>query len=153
MTLAIIVGLLVAGGIYLVLQREMLRIVLGFILLSHAVNVLLLAAGGADRRGQPLGDSPDPATTADPLPQAFVLTAIVIAFAITIYMLSLSVVGRGDDDTDVLSDAARADRGAHEDPPPIEEIARAHGMTLSTGSGGGTGSGTSTGSSTTGADA
>lgn len=132
MTLAIIVGVLAAGGIYLVLQREMLRIVLGFVLLSHAVNVLLFSAGGADRRGQPLGDDPDPAVTADPLPQAFVLTAIVIAFAITIYMLSLSIVGRHDDDTDVRSDAARADHGATEDPLEITEIARAHGLTPTT---------------------
>jgi multicomponent Na+:H+ antiporter subunit C len=129
MTLALIVGVLVAGGVYLVLQREMLRIVIGFVLLSHAVNVLIFAAGGADRRDQPLGDSPDLATTADPLPQAFVLTAIVIALAITIYMLTLAVVGRKDDDTADRSDTARADHGASEDPLDIAEIARAHGLT------------------------
>ncbi|WP_277208925.1 sodium:proton antiporter [Isoptericola croceus] len=128
MTLALIVGVLVAGGVYLVLQREMLRIVFGFILLSHAVNVLIFAAGGADRRNQPLGDDPDPLITADPLPQAFVLTAIVIALAITIYMLTLAIVGRKDDDTADRSDTARADHGAIEDPLDIDEIARAHGL-------------------------
>jgi multicomponent Na+:H+ antiporter subunit C len=102
MTLALSAGVLVAGAVYLMLQRGMLRIVLGFVLLSHAVNLMIMAAGGSSRRGEPLGADPDPAITADPLPQAFVLTAIVIAFAITIFMLSLAVAGRGDDDTDDL---------------------------------------------------
>jgi multicomponent Na+:H+ antiporter subunit C len=103
MTLAVSVGILVAGGIYLLLQRGMLRIVLGFVLLSHGVNLILFASGGTSRREEPLGSSIDPATAADALPQAFVLTAIVIAFAITIYMLVLAVTGRGDDDTDDTS--------------------------------------------------
>jgi multicomponent Na+:H+ antiporter subunit C len=106
MALAISVGLLVAGGTYLLVQRGMLRIVLGFVLLSHAVNLLIMSAGGVSRRGEPLGEGPDPATTADPLPQAFVLTAIVIAFSITVYMAVLAVVGRGDDDTTEPADAA-----------------------------------------------
>ena len=103
MTLALSVGILVSGGIYLLMQRGMLRIILGFVLLSHAVNLILFASGGTSRRGEPLGSSLDPETTADALPQAFVLTAIVIAFAITIYMLVLAVTGRGDDDTDDAS--------------------------------------------------
>ncbi|PZR55038.1 cation:proton antiporter [Xylanimonas oleitrophica] len=127
MIVAIIVGLLAAGGVYLVLQREMLRIALGFALLSHAVNVLLVAAGGTGRRDQPLDGAVDPQTTADPLPQAFVLTAIVIAFAITVYMLALSVVGRRDDDTRDLSDAARSEVVASDDPLDVAEIARAYG--------------------------
>lgn len=99
MTLALSAGILIAGAVYLLMQRGMLRIVLGFILLSHAVNLIIMAAGGTSRRSEPLGDSPDLETVADPLPQAFVLTAIVIAFAITIYMLVLAVSGRSDDDT------------------------------------------------------
>lgn len=46
MALAISVGMLVAGGTYLLAQRGMLRIVLGFVLLAHAVNLLILSAGG-----------------------------------------------------------------------------------------------------------
>lgn len=94
--LALTIGVLVAGAVALLLQRDVLRVVLGFVLLSHGVNLLLLAAGGTDRRGEPLGAAPDPATTADPLPQAFVLTAIVIAFAITVYLLVLAVTGRDE---------------------------------------------------------
>ncbi|TKJ18124.1 NADH-quinone oxidoreductase subunit K [Blastococcus sp. CCUG 61487] len=101
MTAAIAVGVLVAGGVYLVLQRGLLRVVLGFILLGHAVNVLLVAAGGLDRRGVPLIGQSDPSTTADPLPQAFVLTAVVITFAVTVYLLGLARAGdSGDDDAE-----------------------------------------------------
>lgn len=102
MTLAITAGLLVMGGVYLMLKREMLRIVLGFVLLAHAVNLIIMAAGGASRRDAPFGAPDDLSTIADPLPQAFVLTAIVIAFSITILMLVLAVTGRDqDDDTTV----------------------------------------------------
>ncbi|KGM13878.1 sodium:proton antiporter [Cellulomonas bogoriensis] len=100
MTLALSVGVLAAGGVYLVLQRGMVRIVLGFVLLSHAVNLLLMSAGVTARREPPLMDTADPATAADPLPQAFVLTAIVIAFSITIYMLTLAVTRDEDDPED-----------------------------------------------------
>jgi len=89
MTAAVAVGLLVAGGVYLILQRGLLRVVLGFVLLGHGVNVLVVAAGGMQRRAAPLLDRTDPEVAADPLPQAFVLTAIVITFAITVYLLGL----------------------------------------------------------------
>lgn len=102
MTLAISVGVLMAGAAFLILQRGLVRVILGFILLSHAAHLTIMAAGGTSRREPPLTADPDPAVTADGLPQAFVLTAIVIAFAITIYLLVLAVVGGGDDDdTDV----------------------------------------------------
>ena len=101
MALALTVGVLIGGGVFMMLRRGMVRLIIGFALLSHGVNLLIMASGGVDRRGEPLGASPDPATTADPLPQAFVLTAIVIAFAITMYMLVLAVTGDDDDDTDL----------------------------------------------------
>ncbi len=90
MTAAIAVGLLVAGGVYLILQRGLVRVIIGFILLGHAVNVLVLSAGGMARRGLPLIGQGDPDQAADPLPQAFVLTAIVITFGITVYLLALA---------------------------------------------------------------
>ena len=99
MTVAITAGLLVAGAVYLFLQREMLRVILGFVLLGNAANLVLMAAGGTARRGEPFGTPEDAAEIADPLPQAFVLTAIVIAFSITIFMLVLAVTGGRDDDT------------------------------------------------------
>lgn len=106
MIIAIAAGVLVAGAVYLFSRREMLRVILGFVMLGHAVNLVIIAAGGTSRRGEPLGGGLDPATTADPLPQAFVLTAIVIAFSITIVMLVLAVTGRDDDD---LADPRRTE--------------------------------------------
>ena len=102
MTIALTAGVLAAGAVYLFLQREMLRVILGFVLLGHAANLVLMAAGGTSRRGEPFGTPADPSTVADPLPQAFVLTAIVIAFSITLFLLVLSVTGteEGDDTTD-----------------------------------------------------
>lgn len=101
MTLALSVGILMAGAAFLVLQRGMVRVILGFVLLSHAAHLTIMAAGGTSRRDAPLVGSPDPATTSDGLPQAFVLTAIVIAFSITMYLLVLAVIGERDDDTEV----------------------------------------------------
>ncbi|MGY1839817.1 MULTISPECIES: sodium:proton antiporter [unclassified Modestobacter] len=131
MTAALAVGLLLAAGVYLVLQRTMLRVVVGFVLLGHAVNLLVLAAGGSHRRGLPLpgqnGDEP----AADPLPQAFVLTAIVITFAITVYLLGLARAGRVDpeDDDGTVDDPGTASAGvpvdAVPDPvtPPAPDVA------------------------------
>lgn len=109
MTVAITAGVLVAGAVYLLLKREMLRVILGFILLAAAANLVLMAAGGTSRRGEPFGSPADPDVIADPLPQAFVLTAIVIAFSITVFMLVLAVTGDEDDDT---ADLARRDTGS-----------------------------------------
>jgi len=99
MSLALSIGLLAAAGVFLVLQRGMIRIILGFVLLTHAVNLLIIAAGGVARRDAPFIGG-DTSLAADPLPQAFVLTAIVIAFAITVVLATFAVVGRGDDDTE-----------------------------------------------------
>ncbi len=101
MALALIVGILLAGGTFMILRRGMMRVVVGFVMVSHAVNLILLLAGGASRREPAIGADVDLAATSDPLPQAFVLTAVVISFAVTIVMLVLAVIGTGDDDTDV----------------------------------------------------
>lgn len=97
MTLSIMVGVLVAGGVYLLLQRSMVRTVFGISLLSHAANLVLLSAGVSAWRGEPLLDRTSSQLMADPLPQAFVLTAIVITFAVTVIMLALAVIGHNDD--------------------------------------------------------
>ena len=104
MSLALSIGVLAGAGVFLVLQRGMIRIILGFVLLTHAVNLLIIAAGGVSRRDAPFFGG-DTSQAADPLPQAFVLTAIVIAFAITVVLATFAVVGRRDDDTE-------ADNGA-----------------------------------------
>lgn len=95
--LPITIGILVAGGVYLMMQRGMIRVIFGLALLSHAANLMLLTTGVTASRGEPLADRMELASAADPLPQAFVLTAIVITLAVTVYMLTLAVVGHNDD--------------------------------------------------------
>lgn len=79
---------LFAIGTYLVLQRKLSRIIIGLGLLTHGANILLITAG---RRGEPpiVGDGP-PSSFADPLPQALVLTSIVITFGVTMFLLALA---------------------------------------------------------------
>jgi multicomponent Na+:H+ antiporter subunit C len=100
-TAALIVGILAAAGTYLVLQRGIVRITLGFVLLGHAATTALLAAGGVGRRDLAfVGAS---GTPGDPLPQAFALTAIVISFGVTAFLLALAYRGRdtlGHDDVE-----------------------------------------------------
>jgi multicomponent Na+:H+ antiporter subunit C len=100
MSAAVAVGILVAGGVFLILQRGLVRIALGFILLGHAANVVLLASGGMSTREPPLVGDGVAADTADPLPQAFVLTSIVITFGITVYLFALARADGDDDDTE-----------------------------------------------------
>lgn len=103
MIIAIITAVLAAGGTYLVLQRGMLRTIIGMTLISHATNLLILATGVGLWRDEPLIGHLDMDAAADPLPQAFVLTAIVISMAVTAFMLALAALGR-DDDTRIKED-------------------------------------------------
>ena len=91
------VAVLVAGGVYLLCQAGLVRIVFGITLLSHAANLVLLAAGVSAWRTEPL-NTPGSTEVADPLPMAFVLTAIVITLAVTVLMRALARIG-GNDDT------------------------------------------------------
>lgn len=107
MTAAIIIGLLAAGGTYLVMQRGIVRIALGFTLLGHVATTILVTSGGVSRRGVPFVGAEG--TPADPLPQAFALTAIVISFGILAFLLTLAfrgrdVLGHDDVEDDGISD-------------------------------------------------
>lgn len=88
LVLALTVGVLYAVGSYLMLQRSLSRIVIGLAMLGHGANLLLLTAGG--RAGSPPFAGADPAGTADPLPQALVLTAVVITFGVSAFLLALA---------------------------------------------------------------
>ena len=75
--LAVVVGCLYAAGIYMMLRRSLFKLILGLVLLSHGANLVLLASGVSAWRGEPLTGTGDPAEAGDPLPMAFVLTAVV----------------------------------------------------------------------------
>ena len=87
---ALVVSGLFAAGFFLLMQRTLMRLLFGFMILGHATNLLLLAAAGPPGEPPILGEvragaEPD----ADPLPQAMALTAIVITFALSIFLLAL----------------------------------------------------------------
>lgn len=89
LALLVMVGVLVGTGVTLVLERSLSRIVIGVSLIAYGVNLLLLTAGG--RAGSPpLIGYAEVSEMSDPLPQAMVLTAIVIGLALTAFMLSMS---------------------------------------------------------------
>lgn len=87
---AAIVAVLYGVGAFLLLQRTLTRIIIGLALLSHGANLLLLVAGG--RAGLPplAGVMDEGGQVADPVPQALALTAIVITFGITVFLLALA---------------------------------------------------------------
>lgn len=99
MTVALAAGLLAAAGVWLITALRGVKLIIGFVLLGHAANLALIAAGGTSSRTAPLADQGlDLTTAADPLPQAFVLTAIVITFGVTVYLLSLIWRTEGPDE-------------------------------------------------------
>lgn len=90
--LAVTVGALYAAGLYMMLRRSIVKLIIGLALLGHAANLLIFVAAGLTRARPPL--VPEGATqpvlpTADPLPQALVLTAIVIGFAVLAFSVAL----------------------------------------------------------------
>jgi multicomponent Na+:H+ antiporter subunit C len=106
-------AILFALGTYLLLQRKLSRIIIGIGLLGHGANVLFVNAG---RRGRaPLIGSGDPADFADPMPQALVLTAIVISFGTTALLLALAyrswVLTDDDEVADDVEDRSVARHG------------------------------------------
>lgn len=105
--LAILVGVLYTAGVYMVLRRSILKFIVGMIFLGNATNLLVFIASGIVA-GQPafVGPNTDPAVVlSDPLPQALVLTAIVIGFGIMVFTLALKYKffeTTGTDDLDQL---------------------------------------------------
>ncbi|KRG12546.1 Na(+)/H(+) antiporter subunit C [Lederbergia galactosidilytica] len=87
--MAILIGLLFASAVYLMLSKSLLRIIIGTGLLSHGAHLLLLTMAGLKRGSVPLlGEQAE--SYADPIPQALILTAIVISFGVTAFFLVLA---------------------------------------------------------------
>lgn len=87
----ILIGVLTSAGVYLLLERNLTRMLLGLLLISNAINLLILNTGGPSGnppvRGRTSGTE---STTADPLAQAMILTAIVITMGVAAFVLALT---------------------------------------------------------------
>ncbi|PKO04336.1 MAG: cation:proton antiporter [Chloroflexi bacterium HGW-Chloroflexi-3] len=101
--MAITAGVLFAAGIFMILRRSMVKVLVGILLLGYAANLLLFNAAPLMRGVPPLIDPiyGVPAEYADPVPQALILTAIVISFSVTAFAVVLirrayAVTGTGD---------------------------------------------------------
>lgn len=107
--LPLVVGALITAGLYMMMRRSMIKLIIGLSLLSHGANLLIFSAGKLQRDVAPL--VPEGQTTlqppfADPLPQALILTAIVISFGLMAFTIALvySIYQRtGTDDLDQLT--------------------------------------------------
>ncbi|MHA6802383.1 Na(+)/H(+) antiporter subunit C [Salinifilum ghardaiensis] len=89
LTMVVLLAVLYSVGFYLLMQRSLVRILLGVVVIGHASNLLLQLAGGPPGRAPFIG-SALPAEMTDPLPQALALTAIVITFGLTTFLLALA---------------------------------------------------------------
>ena len=97
------IGALTAAGVYLLLRARSFDVILGLALLSYATNLLIFAGGRLVPDKPPVlkpGVAATLANHVDPIPQALVLTAIVISFAMTAIILALAMRGRADNGTD-----------------------------------------------------
>ena len=107
LVLATVAGVLYATGLYLMLRRRLAQLIIGLGLLSNGANILILSAAGVTRSEPPLITDPQmPADQfADPVPQALILTAIVIGFGVLAFALVLARrvhQSGGSDDIDTL---------------------------------------------------
>ena len=117
--LSILAGVFFTAAVYLLLSRHMIRMLLGVAILGNAINLLLFISGRVTRAVPPIigkGDETLAASAANPLPQALILTAIVISFSFFAFLLVLayrSYQALGTDDTKAMRLAEPGDA-----PPP-----------------------------------
>lgn len=110
--LAVVVGGLYAAALYMMLRRNIIKIIIGLVLLSQAANLLIFTSGGLLRSNPPLiakGMKVPAAPYSDPIPQALILTAIVISFGVLAFAIVLifKVFKRaGTNDLDNMKGAA-----------------------------------------------
>lgn len=115
LVIATSIGALTAGGVYLILRLRAFPVILGLALLTYAVNIFLFASGRLAVNMPPVLDKYGDGNYTDPLPQALVLTAIVISFGMTAVLVMVALgafVESGDDKINI--DASEADGSAAE---------------------------------------
>lgn len=110
LVMAIVIGVLTTCGMMMILRARTFAVMLGLTMLSYAVNLFIFVSGGLTAgQGAVLGKT---ALYSDPLPQALVLTAIVIGFAMTAFLVILAIRARaelGNDHVDGSSGQSRED--------------------------------------------
>ena len=115
-TLLLVMGVLFATGVYMLLERSLTRVMLGLMLLTNGANILLLATGGYAGLAPIFGADIPAQAYNDPLPQAMILTAIVIGFAVTAFMLGIIyrswLLSRQDEVRDDIEDRRVASQSA-----------------------------------------
>jgi multicomponent Na+:H+ antiporter subunit C len=119
--LSVVAGLFFAAAIYLMLSKHIIRVLLGVALFGNAVNVLIFTAGWVFSETPPIipaGLDVPPGPTANPLPQALILTAIVISFSFFAFLLVLAYRAYQDLGTDD-TDGMRLAEPKSEDLPPM----------------------------------
>lgn len=116
MLVASAVGTLTAGGVYLVLRLRTFAVILGLALLSYAVNIFLFASGRLAVDLPPILSKYGDASYSDPLPQALVLTAIVISFGMTAVLVMVALGAYLEADTDQIDIDQSQENDAQKDP-------------------------------------
>lgn len=120
--LAALVGLTLAAAIYLILSRALIRVLLGIVLLGNGINLLIFVAGRLTTAVPPIvpkGLSAPAGAYANPLPQALILTAIVIGFAMFAFLVVLALRAYQEMDAD-NTDHMRLAEPEHQPQPPLE---------------------------------
>ena len=121
----VLIGGLISAGVYLLLERNMTRMLLGLLLIGNAINLLILTVGGTSGNPPIRGRTSDgDTTTADPLAQGMILTAIVISMGIAAFVLALTYrsfrLNTAEEVTDDPEDT-RVSQLAEKDGVPLEE--------------------------------
>ena len=123
--LIIVMGALFAAGVYAMLERSLTRVLIGFLLLGNAANLFLLVVMGQPGTA-PFFGAGTPEELSDPLPQALTLTAIVITFAVSAFLLALIYrswqLGQADTVQDDEADVALRARAAEDEDTMDDEI-------------------------------
>lgn len=120
--IALLVGLFIAVATYLMLSRALVRVLLGVVVLGNAVNLLIFVAGRLTRAAPPIvaaGEKTPAGAFANPLPQALILTAIVIGFAMFAFLIVLAFRAYQEMDADD-TDHMRLAEPDGEPKPPLE---------------------------------
>ena len=128
MILAIAIGVLGGSGVWLVLRPRTFQVLMGLALLSYAVNLFIFSMGSLSLDQEPIvqpGLVPNLQNYTDPLPQALVLTAIVIGFATTALFLVVLLASRGLSDTDHVDGEEPTDGTAQLPRPSAGSVERA----------------------------